>query len=101
MKRSDLIERMSEKWDRSERETRLLIDTFFQSIGDILKREGRLELRGFGVFEVKQRDSRPGRIPGTGETVDVPAHAVPDFSPGKSLKNQVRALKSHEVSHQP
>lgn len=101
MKRSDLIEMMSERWDRPARETRLLVDVFFESIGDILERDGRIELRGFGVFELKQRDSRPGRIPGTGETVEVPPHQVPDFSPGKALKEQVRALKSHEVSHTP
>lgn len=101
MKRSDLIQRMSEAWDRSERETRLLVDAFFDSIGELLEREGRIELRGFGVFELKQRNSRPGRIPGTGETVDVPEHVVPDFSPGKTLKQRVRSLESHEVDHNP
>jgi len=101
MKRSNLIERMAQNWDRRERETRLLVDAFFDSIGELLEREGRIELRGFGVFELKHRSSRPGRIPGTGESVEVPEHVVPDFSPGKALKKRVRSLKAHQVDHNP
>lgn len=97
MKRSELIDVMQEKWDRPERETRQLVDEFFESIARVLDRDGRLELRGFGVFELKERASRPGRIPGTGETVEVPEHVVPDFSPGKDLKESVRELDPDQL----
>lgn len=97
MKRSELIDRMSEKWDLPERETRLLVDDFFESISRVLQRDGRIELRGFGVFELKDRSGRPGRIPGTGETVEVPPHQTPDFSPGKKLKEAVRDLELDDV----
>lgn len=97
MKRSELIEEMAREWDRPERETRMLVDEFFESIARVLERDGRLELRGFGVFELKEREATEGRIPGTGETVEVPPHTVPDFRPGKALKSKVRELSRADV----
>jgi len=97
VKRTDLIELMSERWDLPERDTRHLVDEFFESIARVLERDGRLELRGFGVFELKERDETEGRIPGTGETVEVPAHVVPDFSAGKAIRETVRELDSDDV----
>ncbi|MFB6355741.1 MAG: HU family DNA-binding protein [bacterium] len=90
MNRSDLIEKVAERWELPDQEARHLVDFFFESIARCLERDERLELRGFGTFEVKHRESRTGRIPGTGETVDVPSHKVPDFKPGKVLKKAVR-----------
>lgn len=101
MKRSELIDEMSERWELDEKETRQLVDECFESIARVLERDGRIELRGFGVFELKERDSRPGRIPGTGETVQVPEHVVPTFSPGKDLRESVRELDRSEVDPSP
>ncbi len=67
------------------------MDLFFSSIKQVLLEEGRIELRGFGVFEVKKRKTRKGRIPGTGKTVEIPSRYVPTFSPGKPLKESVNA----------
>lgn len=89
MVRSELVQEMAEQWDMPKKRARELVDRFFDSIGIILEREGRLELRGFGVFEVKQRASSKGRIPGTGEEVEVPSHLRPTFSAGKNLKEAV------------
>jgi len=100
MNRSDLVQYLAEQWDRSEDESRYFIEECFESIIRVLEREERLELRGFGVFEIKDRDSRPGRIPGTGKTVNVPPHKTPDFSPGKALKQAVRKLNPEEDEHE-
>jgi nucleoid DNA-binding protein len=79
VKRSELIEEMAREWDRPERETRMLVDEFFESIARVLERDGRLELRGFGVFELKEREATEGRIP------------------GKALKSKVRELSRADV----
>lgn len=89
MVRSELVEEMAQQWEMPQSRARELVDCFFDAIGTILEREGRLELRGFGVFEVKQRASSKGRIPGTGEEVEVPSHLRPTFSAGKHLKEAV------------
>ncbi len=59
-------------------------------------RGGRVELRGFGVFEVKERASRPARNPRTGEHVQVPRKFVATFKPGKEMAALVRQCKSDD-----
>lgn len=90
MLRSELIEKLAESRGIPEREARQLVKKYFDSIETILKEEGRLELRGFGIFELREREPRKGRIPGTGEKVDVPARTVPAFKSGKYLREAVR-----------
>lgn len=87
--RSDIIKKKAEEWEVSREEARELVDLFFGSMKQVLVDEGRIELRGFGVFEVKQRDNRKGRVPGTGKTVEIPSRYVPTFSAGEPLKEQV------------
>lgn len=89
MNRSELVRKKSREWNMTLKETRTIVDQIFQSIGTLLEKDGRLELRGFGVFEVKNRDSTKGRIPGTGEEVEVPRRKVPTFSAGKNLKESI------------
>ncbi len=90
MLRSELIKKMAEKWNIPEREARQLVKRYFESIKKIVAEEGRLELRGFGVFEKREHDSRKGRIPGTGKEIDVPERVVPAFKSGKYLREAVR-----------
>ena len=63
-----------------------LVDTFFDTIGEQLARDGRVELRGFGAFSTRARDARTGRNPRTGETVEIEAKRVPYFKPGKEMR---------------
>ena len=58
-------------------------------VGELAR--GRVELRGFGAFSVRSRPARVGRNPRTGETVDVPAKAVPFFKSGKELRERLNA----------
>lgn len=67
-----------------------IVQRVFDSITDALVREGRIELRNFGVFEVKTRKPRKGRNPRTGESVQVPARRVVTFKPGREMEEQVR-----------
>ena len=61
-------------------------DVFFDEIAQRLADDGRVELRGFGAFSTRERDSRKGRNPRTGEAVEVPAKRVPYFKPGKEMR---------------
>src|SRR5258706_8385643 len=67
-----------------------IMQRLFDGIIDTLEKEGRIELRKFGVFEVKQRKPRKARNPRTGERVDVEAKNVVTFQPGKDMEEQVR-----------
>lgn len=89
MNRSDLVEKKAEEWGINKADARVIVDQFFEAIGTLLEEQGRIELRGFGVFEVQEREPTKGRIPGTGKVVDVPARAVPTFTAGKYLKEAI------------
>ncbi len=67
-----------------------IIERVFDGIIDTLEKEGRIELRNFGVFEVKQRKPRKARNPRTGEKVMVPAKKVVTFKPGLEMEEKVK-----------
>lgn len=89
MNRSDLVKKKADEWDVSQSEARVIVDKFFDSIGTLLEKTGRIEIRGFGVFELQEREPTKGRIPGTGKEVEVPARKVPTFTAGKYLKEAI------------
>ncbi|WP_156840843.1 integration host factor subunit beta [Novosphingobium aquimarinum] len=65
------------------------VDAFFEEIAQRLSEGGRVELRGFGAFSTRHRESRKGRNPRTGESVDVPEKRVPYFKPGKEMRQRL------------
>jgi integration host factor subunit beta len=67
----------------------VIVDTLFESVTRALREGDKLEVRGFGSFRVRQRNSRVGRNPKTGEKVEVPAKRVPYFKPSKELKDLI------------
>src|SRR5262249_54791555 len=73
--------------------TKEIVQQTFDAIVDTLLEVGRIELRNFGVFEVKQRKARKARNPRTGDKVDVPPKNVVTFKPGKEMEEKVRNLK--------
>ena len=89
MTKAELVEEVSRLSDLSKRDAEIVVDTVFQSIIDALHRGEKIELRGFGSFRLRQRDSRRGRNPKTGDTVDVPPKSVPYFKPGKELRDLI------------
>lgn len=90
MTKSELIDAVANaNRDITRREAEVVVSTVFSAISDELASGGRIELRGFGSFSIKTRESRTGRNPKTGESVYVPAKTVPHFKPGKELRERV------------
>ena len=90
MIRSELLAAIAE--DNPElraEEVEQVVDIFFEEIAERLSEGGRVELRGFGAFSVRNRQARQGRNPRTGELVDVPAKRVPYFKPGKEIRERL------------
>lgn len=90
MIRSELVQKIAnENSDLRLEEVETIVDTFFDSIVEQLADGGRVELRGFGAFSTRARESRTGRNPRTGESVDVEAKKVPYFKPGKEMRERL------------
>lgn len=92
MIKSELISRLAQDYpDLYQRDVERVVATIFEEISGALGRGDRVELRGFGAFSVKSRDSRIGRNPRTGEAVEVPEKRVPFFKAGKELRERLNA----------
>ena len=90
MTKSELIARLAEANPHLyHRDVERIVGTVFEEITAALARKDRVELRGFGAFSVKERGSRLGRNPRTGEAVDVSAKYVPYFKTGKQLRERL------------
>jgi nucleoid DNA-binding protein len=77
----------------TQAQVKAIVQQVFDGIIETLRKEGRIELRNFGVFEVKRRRPRQARNPRTGATVAVPARAVVTFKAGGKMEERVRQLK--------
>ena len=92
MTKSELIQRISEMNPHLyQRDVERIVSTILDEIGEALAHGQRVELRGFGAFSVKDRDSRTGRNPRTGETVHVESKRIPFFKTGKLLRERLNA----------
>lgn len=89
MTKADLVERVASQADMTKKDAEQLVEIIFDSITASLNRGEKIELRGFGSFRVRDRNSRKGRNPKTGEAVDIPAKRVAYFKPGKELKDLI------------
>jgi len=90
MTKSQLIQKIAELNPHLyQRDVERIVATVFEEITSALAKGNRVELRGFGAFSVKIRDSRVGRNPRTGETVRVSRKAVPFFKTGKQLRDRL------------
>jgi len=89
MTKAELVEKVAERIDLTKKQTEEIVNTIFGSITDSLSKGDKVELRGFGSFRVRSRESRQGRNPKTGTTVHIPAKKVPFFKAGKELRGMV------------
>ena len=90
MTKSGLIEDVARRTPHiSKRDTEVVVNTIFDSMVEALKRGDRIEIRGFGSFQVKLREAREGRNPKTGAPVHISAKRTPFFKVGKELKEMV------------
>ena len=88
--RQDLVNAVTERTALSKKDSTAVVDTILDEIKEILANGDKLQLIGFGNFEVRTRSARKGRNPQTGETIEIPASKVPAFKPGKALKDAVK-----------
>lgn len=90
MNKSDLITTLEGRMKHlSKKEIELVVNTLFDKMTDALATGGRIEIRGFGSFEVRTREPRQGRNPKTGASVYVNTRKVPFFKVGKELKERI------------
>jgi integration host factor subunit beta len=89
MNKSDLIHTLAEKEGFKEKEASDIINMIFDGFTDTLKKDGRIEIRGFGSYTVRHYDSYTGRNPKTGKRVRVGDKRLPFFKVGKELKMRV------------
>jgi integration host factor beta subunit len=90
MTKSDLVSMVADRMPHvSKKDTEMIVNSVFQSMAEVLKQGERIEIRGFGSFQVKLREPREGRNPKTGQIVSIPAKRSPFFKVGKELKERV------------
>ena len=89
MNKAELIATVAEKTGLSKKDTEAVITATLASITEALQNDDKVQLVGFGSFEVKSRAARTGRNPRTKEVVEIPASKVPVFKAGKALKDAV------------
>lgn len=90
MNKTDLVNQVAEKSELSKKDAAKAVDAVFEAVMDSLKNGEKVQLIGFGNFEVRERSARKGRNPQTGEEIEIPASKVPAFKPGKALKDAVK-----------
>ncbi|UTR14625.1 HU family DNA-binding protein [Salipaludibacillus sp. LMS25] len=90
MNKTELINAVAEKTDLSKKDATSAVDAVFDVITGSLQKSEKVQLIGFGNFEVRERAARKGRNPQTGEEIEIPASNVPAFKPGKALKDAVK-----------
>src|SRR5688572_21919573 len=93
--KKEIVKQISDELGLTQLKTKEIVQKTFDAIIETLLREKRIELRNFGVFEVKRRKARKARNPRTGERVEVEPKYVVTFKPGKEMEERVRNLDRH------
>jgi nucleoid DNA-binding protein len=93
MTKKEIVKAISEEMDETQLRTKEIVQRTFDAIIETLVADGRIELRNFGVFEVKKRAARNARNPRTGDKVHVPEKYVVTFKPGKEMEARVREME--------
>jgi len=89
MNKADIIGVVAEKTGMSKKDAEKAVGAFIDTVSDALVKGEKVQLVGFGGFEVKERAARVGRNPRTKESIQIPASRTPVFKPGKALKDAV------------
>lgn len=91
MNKTELVAAVAAKAELSKKDAEKAVKAFTDAVAEELEKGGKVQLVGFGTFEVTQREAREGRNPRTGKTMMVAASKTPKFKAGKALKDQVNA----------
>ncbi len=88
--KADLVSKVAESKGLRKKDVKDIMDAVLEQISASLDKGAKVQLTGFGTFEVRERKSRTGVRPGTTEKIKIPASKYPAFKPGKGLKDRVR-----------
>lgn len=91
MNKAELVAAMADKTELSKRDAELALKAFTDVVAEELKKGEKIQLVGFGTFEVSERAARTGRNPQTGEEMTIAASKSPKFKAGKALKDMINA----------
>lgn len=89
--KAEMAERLFEEVGLNKREAKEFVDSFFNALRESLEGGHQVKLSGFGNFDLRQKNQRPGRNPKTGEEIPISARTVVTFRPGQKLKERVEA----------
>jgi DNA-binding protein HU-beta len=90
MNKAELVNAVAAQAELTKKDTTKAVDVLFETITNTLAKEEKIQLIGFGTFEVRDRAARTGRNPQTGEEIQISASKIPAFKPGKELKEAVK-----------
>ncbi|MFP3019448.1 MAG: integration host factor subunit alpha [Arsenophonus sp.] len=91
--KAEMSERLFEKLDISKHDAKDLVELFFEEVRRLLENGEQVKLSGFGNFDLRDKNQRPGRNPKTGEDIPISARRVVTFRPGQKLKDKVKKIK--------
>ena len=90
MNKGDMVSKVADKTGLTKKDAERALDATFETISESLSKNEKVQLVGFGTFEVRKRAARKGRNPATGKEINIPETKVPAFKPGKALKEKVK-----------
>ena len=93
MNKTELVAAIAEKAELSKKDAEKALKAFTETVAEQLKNGDKIQLVGFGTFEVAERAARTGKNPQTGEAIKIPASKAPKFKAGKALKDTVNSAK--------
>jgi integration host factor subunit alpha len=94
--KAEMAERLFEELGLNKREAKEIVEQFFEEIRGALEQGHQVKLSGFGNFDLRDKNERPGRNPKTGEEIPITARRVVTFRPGQKLKSRVEAYVGTE-----
>ena len=95
--KAEMAEHLFEKLGMNKRDAKELVEAFFEEVREALEDGEQVKLSGFGNFDLRQKNERPGRNPKTGEDIPIKARRVVTFRPGQKLKSRVENTKPSSV----
>ena len=97
MNKTELVAAMAEQTNLSKKDAEAALKAFIDVVSEELKKGEKVQLVGFGTFEVSERAAREGRNPQTGETMEIKASKTPKFKAGKALKDMMNEVKIYAL----
>lgn len=94
--KADIAEHLFTQLGMSKREAKDMVEAFFEEIRQALERGEQVKISGFGNFNLREKNQRPGRNPKTGEDIPISARRVVTFRPGQKLKARVENVEPNE-----